>query len=97
MKTSKKENNYVFLFGYKPVKYCDEYKYLGLTINEFLNFDKSTEILADPAVGFVITKLIKNGGFPANVFWTVVEASVFSISDFAGEVCGSHEYSFTKR
>ena len=99
-KPQKRRTNYVFLFGYKPVNYCDEYKYLGLTINEFLNFDKSTEIFADPAgraLGFVITKMIKNGGFPANVYRTVVEACVFSISDYAGEVWGAHEYSFTKR
>ena len=41
--------------------------YLGLTLNEFLDFDRTAEAQAEAvgrAVGALITKTIKNGGFP---------------------------------
>ena len=62
---------FTFKLGDKPVKFCTKYKYLGTTINEFLNFETTADELADPAgraLGFIITKMIKNGGFPANVY-----------------------------
>ena len=99
-KPQKRRARYMFVFGHNIVEFCEEYKYLGVTINEFLNYSKTTKELSNPAgraLGFVITKMIKNGGFPVNVYKTVVEACVFSISDYAGEVWGSHEYASTKQ
>ena len=34
----KPQSNYTFLFNWRPVEYCRNYKYLGTTINEFLDF-----------------------------------------------------------
>ena len=79
-KPRKRKTNFRFMFGDKPVNFCNDYKYLGITINEFLNFEKTTDELSDSAgraLGAIITKMIKNGGFPENVYKTVVEACVF--------------------
>ena len=66
-----RRSNYEFKFGDKIIKFCNKYKYLGSTINEFLNFEVTANELSDPAgraLGFIVTKMIKNGGFPVNVY-----------------------------
>ena len=52
----------MFLLDKKPVPYCESYKYLGCSINEFLDFDFTVNQLADSAgraLGSVVTKMIK--------------------------------------
>ena len=72
------------------------YKYLGCSIDEHLDFDHTVDILADSAgraLSSIITKMIKNGGFPYNVFCTLYQACVSSIVDYGGEVFGFLKYS----
>jgi hypothetical protein len=60
----------MFLFNKDTVSYCQYYKYLGCTINEFLDFTFTAQIQADSAgraLSSIITKMIKNQGFPFNV------------------------------
>lgn len=57
-----KESQFDFKLGEESIKYCDYYKYLGVTINKFLNFSLIAEKLYDPAsraLGSVIAKNIK--------------------------------------
>ena len=78
----KQQSKYMFLFNQRPVEYCKSYKYLGITINEFLDYKYTSEVLADSAgraLSSIFTKLIKNGGFPYNVYTTLVECCVNSI------------------
>ena len=91
----KKQSNFMFLFDMRPVPYCKEYKYLGATINEFLDFTYTAECLADSAgraLGSIVTKMIKNGGFPFNVYSILYEACVTSIADYSGEVFGYNQH-----
>ena len=58
------QSKFMFLFNNRTVAYCKTYKYLGTTLNEFLNFDISAQSQADAAgraLGSLITKTIKNG------------------------------------
>ena len=85
-----------FKFGQKTIGYCSSYKYLGLTINQFLDFGKMSNSFSDPAsraLSAVICKMIKNGGFPYNVYETLYNCCVSSISDYAHDVIGYHQYS----
>ena len=85
----------MFLFDKKPVPYCDSYKYLWCSINQNLNFNFIVSCLAESAwraLGSVITKMIKNGGFPYNVFCTLYDACVCSILEYGGEVFGYNLY-----
>ena len=69
-KFNSKRSEYAFKFEGEKVAYCDKYKYLGITINETLNFEQSVNDLCESggrALANVITKMIKNGGFPLNV------------------------------
>ena len=59
----KLQSKFVFLFDMQPVPYCSNYKYLGATINEFLDYNFTSGCLADSAgraLGPIITKMIKN-------------------------------------
>ena len=58
----KSQSIFMFLLDKKPVPYCESYKYLGCSINEFLDFDFTVNQLADSAgraLGSVVTKMIK--------------------------------------
>ena len=87
--------NFDFQFENGSVEYCDKYKYLGVTLNEHLDFEKTTFELCESAgraLGGLITKMIKNGGFPLNVYTKLYESCICSISDYGSEVFGFHEY-----
>ena len=61
--------------------------YLGLTLNEFLDFDRTAEAQAEAAgraVGALITKTIKNGVFPFKIY----ECSCTSVSNYDSENWG---------
>ena len=71
------------------------YKYLGCTINEFLDFTFTAQVQADSAgnaLSKIITKMIKNQGFPFNVYSILYNACVCSISGYGSEVFGFEEF-----
>ena len=47
---------------------------------------------ANRALGSIITKMIKNSGFPLNVYSKLYDTCVCSVSDYGAEVLGYHEY-----
>ena len=99
-KQSLVQSEYIFHLGDKRVEYCHDYKYLGICLNEFLGFDFSAGILAESAgraLGATITKMIKNGGFPLNVYKKLYDSSVCSVSDYGGEIWGFKEYEVTRK
>ena len=62
----KEQSKFVFLFDKKPVDYCKNYKYLGVNIDEHLDFKYTVERQADTAgraLGSIVTKMIKSGKF----------------------------------
>ena len=81
----------MFVFNKKPVEYSNHYRYLGVTINEFLDYNFTANIQAEPAgraLGSVITKTIKNGGLPYNIFSMLFECCYASVSDYDSEIWG---------
>ena len=91
----KQQSKFMFIFDMQPVPYCTVYKYLGININEFLDYNFTATCLAESAgraLSSVITKMIKNGGFPFNVYTVLYDACVTSISDYASEVTGYTQY-----
>ena len=94
-KKAKPQSKFIFLFDMKPVPYCTSYKYLGVNINEHLDFKFTVEKHAESAgraLGSIITKMIKNNGFPYNVFSLLYKSCVTSIADYSGPLTGFHEY-----
>ena len=91
----KPQSQFTFLFDMRPVPYCKYYKYLGVTINEHLDFKFTMEKLSDSAgraLSAILTKMIKNGGFPYNVYSKLYNACVTSIVDYSGPLTGFDKY-----
>jgi hypothetical protein len=96
----KPQSRFMFLFNRNPVPYCQFYKYLGCTINEFLDFAFTAQVQADSAgnaLSKIITKMIKNQGFPFNVYSVLYNACVCSISGYGSEVFGFEEFDSTNK
>ena len=95
-KPSVPQSKFKFKFGAKVVNCCKTYKYLGLHINQHLDFEKMSNSFCDPAsraLSAVMCKMIKNKGFPFNIFEMLYNCCVTSISDYSHEVIGFHQYS----
>ena len=91
----KLQSKFMFLFNKRTVPYCTFYKYLGCNINEHLDYSFTSEIQADSAgnaLSSIITKMIKNKGFPFSVYSILYEACVCSISQYGSEVFGYEQY-----
>ena len=89
-------SKFVFKFGSQVLSYCKNYKYLGLLIDQFLNFEKMSNSFFDKAnraLNAVICKMIKNKGFPFSIYEMLYNCCVTTISDYAHEVIGFHQYS----
>ena len=96
----KSQSWFVFLFNNRPVNYCSNYKYLGITLNCHLDYNYTTDILTDSAgraLGSIVCKMIKNQGFSYPVYTKLIDACVNSIADYAGEVIGYKSYISTEK
>ena len=91
----KQQSKFTFLFDMKPIAYCKDYKYLGVNINEHIDFrftvDKHSDS-AGRALGAIVTKMIKNNGFPYKVYSMLYSVCVTSIADYSGPVTGFDKY-----
>ena len=90
------QSKFKFKFGARDVNICKTYKYLGLSIDQHLDFQKMSNSFCDPAsraLSAVMCKMIKNKGFPFNIFEMLYNSCVTSITDYSHEVIGFHQYS----
>ena len=91
----KPQSKFMFIFNKNTVSYCKYYKYLGCTINEYLDFTFTNEVQTDSAgraLSSIITKMIKNQGFPYNVYSILYKACVCSISEYGSEIFGYEKF-----
>ena len=90
------QSKFKFKLGAKDINCCKTYKYLGLHIDQHLDFEKMSNSLCDPAsraLSAVMCKMIKNKGFPFNIFEMLYKCCVASITDYSHEVIGFHQHS----
>ena len=91
----KVQSKFVFLLNNRPVTYCKSYKYLGFYINEHLDYNYTSEMHNDSAgraLSSIITKMIKNKGFPFSIYSILYRACVCSISQYGSEIIGYEKY-----
>jgi hypothetical protein len=84
----------MFTCGDLPIAIKDTYRYLGLTLNYTLNWNKTTEILAksaNRALGMLMNKSRLFGGFDYNTYTTVYNATVRPILEYGSEIWGGYE------
>ena len=83
--------NHQFTFGNQDIQMTSQYKYLGIVLDEFLDYNVTADILADSAgraLGAVIgkTKQFKDLGF--NTFSKLVKSGVIPVLNYGSEIWG---------
>ena len=90
-KRQQPQSKFWFLFDSKTVPYCTKYKYLGATIDQFLDYRITVASQCEAggrALSGIIAKMIKNGGLPFQVYSTLIDCCVNSIVDYTCSVTG---------
>ena len=92
---TKERSPIVFNFGPIRLSYTDQYKYLGLTLDEHMTFNDAVNGLAQSAgraLGSVINKGKHCGQLGFNTYTQLYESGVCPVSDYASGVWGFREY-----
>ncbi len=93
----KQRTTFKFKFGNNSLNIVDIYKYLGVVLQENLDFKITEEVLAGAAsraLGATISKFkcLKNIGF--NTFNKMYQTNVLTIVDYSSSVWGYANYDF---
>ena len=84
-----KKTQYPFRYGYEEIEIASSYKYLGVTFDETLTFDKSIETLSRSparALGAIISKVNNLRNISYNTFTKLYESCVFPIMTYGSAV-----------
>jgi hypothetical protein len=84
-----------FKCGDHFLKVVGQYTYLGLMLNEFLDFDltaKSVAQSASRALGLLIAKAKQMGGMPYNVFNKLYDSTVWPVISYTASIWGTKSY-----
>ena len=97
---SKPQSPFIFHFESHNLKTVRYYKYLGVTLDEHIDFELNSSILADAAgraLGAIRSKLknLKECGYGS--FNTLFNAGVLTICDYAAGVWGTKTYAKTEQ
>ncbi len=91
--------DYMFKWGDNQIGQVNDYKYLGVIIDEYLDFDLHCDAISNSAgraLGRIVSKFsyFRNVGF--KTFNKLFESNVESIMSYGISALGSKEYSFEK-
>ena len=95
-KKGRPSTTFNFKCGNKVIDVISQYKYLGLMIDEFLDFDVTAKHVAQSAhraLGLLIAKDKSHGGFTYEVFTKLYEVMVDSIISYGAGIWGNKVYS----
>ena len=89
-------SNFVFKCGEHVLEYSDCYKYLGLLLNENLDFNVTAKMVAQSAsraLGLLIAKVKLIGGVPHNVFTKLYDSLVWPVIGYGAAIWGHKTFS----
>ena len=92
---SVRRTSFPFTCCSKPVECTDRYKYLGLALNEFLDYSITAKYAAQSAsraLGLLISKFKMLGCMPFHVYSRLYDAMVWSVIDYGSPIWGTREY-----
>ena len=92
---SKERSQYQFHLHDTTVDYTERYRYLGLDLDEHMDYTHGANILASAssrALGALTTKHFSNKGLPYSTFTKLYHSTVTPIMDYAAAVWGSKTY-----
>ena len=87
---------YEFHCGSESIEVVSQYKYLGLLLTEFLDYNVTTKIVspsAGRALGLLIPKDKAFGGMPFECYSKCYDALVQSIINYGAAIWGSSNFS----
>jgi hypothetical protein len=90
-KKGSKRTDFAFRLGNISLSVINQYKYLGLYLDENLNFNTTAKFLGDAgnrALGAIINKYKMLNGFGFHTFKKLFESGVCSILDYGAEIWG---------
>ena len=89
------KSNFGFKIGNNEIVYKNSYKYLGFILDEHLEFNEGTSVLADAAgraLGKIINTVKKNKNIGFKTFTTLFQSCVAPILDYSSEVWGFKKF-----
>ena len=84
-----------FTCGNLHLNIVSQYKYLGLTLNQYLDWDMTVKVLANSAhraLGVIIAKHKRFGGMPFKAFTAAYDSMVRPILEYGTEIWGHKDY-----
>ena len=88
-------SEHVFKSGSSVLKTVDRYKYLGVILHEYLDFNitaKSVAQSANRALGLLIARCKLIGGVPYNVFSRLYDSVVWPVIGYSAPIWGAREF-----
>jgi hypothetical protein len=95
-KACKIRSVYNFHIGTTNLEYVNEYKYLGLVINEHLNYVSTSNVLvkaAGRALGSCISKFKTLKNMEYDTYTTIYETCINPVMNYCSEIWGYKDYS----
>ena len=92
---SQRKTSYKFRFNNEEIHCVDKYKYLGIILQDNLDFNVTATILANSgsrALGGIISKFKKLKGLGFNTFSSLFTSGVVPILDYCSSVWGFQSY-----
>ncbi len=89
----------VFRYGADEICIVPRYKYLGLVLDEHLNYHITAQMVAKSAcraLGILIAKCKASGGMPYNVYTKLYDSLVQPIISYGAAIWGTTEYACIK-
>ncbi len=86
---------FIFHIGDNPIHNVNKYKYLGLVIDEHLDYQYTATMVvkaAGRALGLLIVKVKSYGGVPYDCYTKLYNALVQPIIDYGASIWGTKEY-----
>lgn len=88
--------NHVFEYGEDTISVVEKYKYLGLVLNEYLDYDFTASVVAKSAgraLGLLIAKFKAYGGMHYDCFTKLYHSLVQPVIDYGAAIWGTKSYS----
>ena len=89
-------SDHVFKLGTNVLEYVHSYKYLGVVLNEFLDFHEiaqTVDMSASKALGQIISKSRAFGGFHYSTFTKLYDSMVWPIINYSAPLWGDRSFS----
>ena len=87
--------SFKFMCGRQILTVIDKYKYLGVMLNEFVDFSLTAKMVAQSAsraLGLLIAKCKSIGGMPYDVFTKLYDSMVWPVISYGAAVWGDRSY-----